>query len=128
MEQAGRASPLQPPQAERTLATAEWTWKRWVAARLSARPKGRTVGILHAAAARIFGVVSPMASRIKTFSIGFSEASYDESRYARLIASRYATDHHERILSADACGDLLPEIVSRFDEPMRIKATPNGCI
>ncbi len=66
----------------------------------------------------VAALMAGMASRIKTFSIGFSEASYDESRYARLIASRYATDHHERILSADACGDLLPEIVSRFDEPM----------
>ena len=66
----------------------------------------------------VAALMAGMAPRIKTFSIGFTEASYDESRYARLIASRYATDHHERILSADTCGDLLPEIVSRLDEPM----------
>jgi asparagine synthase (glutamine-hydrolysing) len=66
----------------------------------------------------VAALTAGMASRIKTFSIGFSEASYDESRFARLIASRYATDHHERILSADACGSLLPEIVACQDEPM----------
>jgi len=66
----------------------------------------------------VAALMAGMVSRIKTFSIGFSEASYDESRYARLVASRFATDHHERILSADACGALLPEIVARFDEPM----------
>jgi asparagine synthase (glutamine-hydrolysing) len=57
-------------------------------------------------------------SRTKTFSIGFHEASYDESRYARLVASRLGTEHHERILDASACGALLPEIVERLDEPM----------
>ena len=66
----------------------------------------------------VAALTAGMVSRIKTFSIGFSEASYDESRYARLVARRFATDHHERILSADACGSLLPEIVARFDEPM----------
>ena len=34
----------------------------------------------------------------KTFSIGFSEASYDERKYARLIAKQYATDHYEECL------------------------------
>ncbi|MHC1713275.1 MAG: asparagine synthase (glutamine-hydrolyzing) [Solidesulfovibrio sp.] len=66
----------------------------------------------------VAALMAGMVSRIKTFSIGFSEASYDESRYARMVASRFATDHHERILSADACGSLLPDIVARFDEPM----------
>ena len=66
----------------------------------------------------VAALTAGMVSRVKTFSIGFSEASYDESRYARMVAGRFATDHHERILSADACGSLLPEIVSRFDEPM----------
>lgn len=56
--------------------------------------------------------------RIKTFSIGFSEASYDESSYARLVAERIGSEHTERILDANACGALLPEIVERLDEPM----------
>ncbi|MBF0481404.1 MAG: asparagine synthase (glutamine-hydrolyzing) [Desulfovibrionaceae bacterium] len=57
-------------------------------------------------------------SLVKTFSIGFEEASYDESKYARLVASGLGTEHHERILNATRCGELLPSIVERFDEPM----------
>ena len=55
---------------------------------------------------------------IKTFSIGFSEASYDESHYARIVAEAFGTDHHERVLSAEECADNLPGIVSRMDVPM----------
>lgn len=55
---------------------------------------------------------------IKTFSIGFTEASYDESAYARLVANHFGTDHHEQILSAVEAGKLLPSIVALQDEPM----------
>ena len=55
---------------------------------------------------------------IKTFSIGFTESSYDESKYARLVANHFGTDHHEQILSAVDAGKLLPSIVSLLDEPM----------
>lgn len=58
------------------------------------------------------------ASPVMSFSIGFEEASYDESRYARLAAAAFGTDHHERILSASECADELPGIVSRMDVPM----------
>ena len=58
------------------------------------------------------------SSPVMSFSIGFEEASYDESRYARLAASAFGTDHHERILSAAECAEELPGIVSRMDVPM----------
>lgn len=58
------------------------------------------------------------ATPIKTFSIGFSEASYDESRYARLAAAAFGTEHHERVLSAAQCADTLPGIISCMDVPM----------
>ena len=58
------------------------------------------------------------ATPIKTFSIGFTEASYDESRYARVVARRWSTDHHERVLSAEDCAEHLPDIISRMDVPM----------
>jgi len=58
------------------------------------------------------------AHDIKTFSIGFTEPSYDESQYARFVARLFGTDHHEEILSAVTAGDLLPTIVERQDEPM----------
>jgi asparagine synthase (glutamine-hydrolysing) len=53
--------------------------------------------------------------RIKTFSIGFEEASFDELADARLVAERYGTDHHELVVRPDP--ELLPELAAAFDEP-----------
>lgn len=55
---------------------------------------------------------------VRTFSIGFREASYDESRYARIVARAFGTEHHERVLDADECADSLPGIISSMDVPM----------
>jgi len=66
----------------------------------------------------VAGLMAGLAPRIKTFSIGFREASYDESAYARAVARRFDTEHHEHILAAEDCAELLPEIVTRFDEPI----------
>lgn len=66
----------------------------------------------------VAALMAQQAPRIKTFSIGFQEASYDESAYARSVARMWDTEHHEHILCAEDCAELLPEIVTRFDEPM----------
>ncbi|WP_027183877.1 asparagine synthase (glutamine-hydrolyzing) [Desulfovibrio inopinatus] len=66
----------------------------------------------------VAALMAQISDKVKTFSIGFSEKSYDESQFAQLVADKYKTDHHVKILSAADCGSLLPEIVSRFDEPM----------
>jgi asparagine synthase (glutamine-hydrolysing) len=58
------------------------------------------------------------ATPVKSFSIAFKEASYDESRYARLAAAAFKTDHHEHVLGADECGDILPDVVGAMDVPM----------
>ncbi len=58
------------------------------------------------------------AKSIRTFSIGFKEKSYDESRYSRLVARHFGTDHTEEILDGTQAGELLPQIVARQDEPM----------
>jgi len=58
------------------------------------------------------------AGRIATFSIGFGSAapSFDELPYARQVAARFQTDHHEEILEPKVA-DLLEPIVRGFDEP-----------
>ena len=55
---------------------------------------------------------------VKTFSIGFAEDSFDETKYAREVAAHLATDHHEEILSAETAGDLISEIGGWLDEPL----------
>ncbi|MEM7041911.1 MAG: asparagine synthase (glutamine-hydrolyzing) [Pseudomonadota bacterium] len=57
-----------------------------------------------------------MEMPVKTFSIGFREAAFDELEDARLIARHIQADHHEHIVSADAVG-LLERLVWHFDEP-----------
>src|ERR1700739_4892020 len=54
--------------------------------------------------------------RVKTFSIGFSEKEYDETRYARMVAERYSTDHHELVVKPDAVA-MLPRLVWHYGEP-----------
>jgi asparagine synthase (glutamine-hydrolysing) len=56
--------------------------------------------------------------RVKTFSIGFSEDSFDESKFARQVAAHLGTEHHEETLSAETAGDLITEIGTWLDEPM----------
>ena len=53
---------------------------------------------------------------VKTFSIGFEEAEFNELPYARELAHRYETDHHEFIVRADATS-ILPELVRHYGEP-----------
>ena len=55
---------------------------------------------------------------VKTFSIGFSEDSFDETRYAREVAAHLGTDHYEEMLSAEKAGDLISEIGTWLDEPL----------
>jgi asparagine synthase (glutamine-hydrolysing) len=57
------------------------------------------------------------AANVKTFSIGFEEESYDESSMARMVAEHLGTEHHERIFTADAMQDVLPQVASVLDEP-----------
>ncbi len=56
--------------------------------------------------------------RVKTFSIGFTEDSFDESKYAREVAAHLGTDHHEEILDVDKAADLITDIGSWLDEPL----------
>jgi asparagine synthase (glutamine-hydrolysing) len=54
---------------------------------------------------------------VKTFSIGFSEASHDESTHARAVAQHLGTDHHELILNSDEIPALVQKVAGFFDEP-----------
>ncbi|HWQ35061.1 MAG TPA: asparagine synthase (glutamine-hydrolyzing) [Blastocatellia bacterium] len=57
-----------------------------------------------------------MNQPVKTFSIGFTEAGFDELRSARLTAQHFGTEHHEFVVTPDACR-LVDEIVRHHDEP-----------
>ena len=56
--------------------------------------------------------------KVKTFSIGFEEDSFDESKFARQVATHLNTEHYEEKLSVDKAADLISEIGTWLDEPM----------
>jgi len=53
---------------------------------------------------------------VRTFSIGFEDASFDELAGARAVSQRYGTLHRELVLKPDAAL-LLPALADAFDEP-----------
>ena len=56
------------------------------------------------------------AQPVKTFSIGFEEEAFNELPYARLLAERYGTEHHELIVKPNAA-EVLPLLVRHYNEP-----------
>ena len=54
--------------------------------------------------------------RVRTFSIGFEDADFDELEHARRVAQRYGTDHYELVVKPDAM-EALPRLAWQFDEP-----------
>ncbi|MBS1793820.1 MAG: asparagine synthase (glutamine-hydrolyzing) [Acidobacteria bacterium] len=56
--------------------------------------------------------------KVKTFSIGFEEDSFDESKFARQVARHLGTEHYEDRLSVEKAADLISEIGLWLDEPL----------
>ena len=54
--------------------------------------------------------------RVKTFSIGFTTKEIDETHFARMVAERYETEHHEQVVSPDIF-EVLDTLVDHYDEP-----------
>lgn len=65
----------------------------------------------------VVGIMSRLMQQpVKTFTIGFDEARFDESPFARLVANRFVTEHHELTVRPDAL-EMLPTLAKHFDEP-----------
>jgi asparagine synthase (glutamine-hydrolysing) len=53
---------------------------------------------------------------VKTFSIGFRHEDFNESRYARVVAERFGTEHHELILEPNVV-DTIETLSHAMEEP-----------
>lgn len=56
--------------------------------------------------------------RIKTFSVAFAEREANELSWARLVAERFGTDHHEVVVRPEQFFAALPRLVWHEDEPI----------
>lgn len=55
---------------------------------------------------------------VRTYTVGFTEPSFDESAYAAQVATHLGTSHRMERLSLEIAGQHLPQLAARFDEPM----------
>lgn len=66
----------------------------------------------------VVALMQVQASRpVRTFSIGFDEADYDEARHARAVAAHLGTDHTELLLSPADALSVIPRLSEMYDEP-----------
>lgn len=57
------------------------------------------------------------ASPVRTYTIGFAEAGYDETAHAKAVAQQLGTLHHEHYVSVDEARDVIPLLPAMYDEP-----------
>ncbi|KTE19243.1 asparagine synthetase B [Sphingopyxis sp. H050] len=66
----------------------------------------------------IVAVMQAQSQRpVKTFSIGFSEAEYDEAHHAKRVAAHLGTDHTELYVTPQDALDQIPLLPHHWDEP-----------
>ena len=113
---------LEPGLAERS----DEEWLELVRERVTAAVRRRLVADVPLGALLSGGIDSSIvvglmaeasAEPVRTFTIGFPDARYDERAYARAVARRFGTRHEELEVELDAQA-LLPRLAWAFDEPL----------
>lgn len=65
----------------------------------------------------IVALMARQSSRpVKTFSVGFTSRNFSELPYAKMVAERYDTDHHEMIVEPNMAS-VVPQLVRHYGEP-----------
>jgi asparagine synthase (glutamine-hydrolysing) len=54
---------------------------------------------------------------VRTFTIGFEEAGFNEAEHAKAVAAHFGTDHHDRYVTVRETQQVIPDLPTMFDEP-----------
>ena len=65
---------------------------------------------------------------VETFTLGFKERDFDESRHAAAVAERLGTQHHEVIVTAEDAMAILPDLPNIYDEPFSDSSQIPTCL
>jgi asparagine synthase (glutamine-hydrolysing) len=66
----------------------------------------------------VVGLYQRFSTRpVNTFTIGFSEAAYNESDHARAVAREFGTAHHEQLVTPRDALEVIPDLPRIYDEP-----------
>lgn len=63
------------------------------------------------------GILTRTGAALNTFSIVFQEADYNEAEYARAVAEKFGTDHHEILVSQRDALEAVPGALQAMDQP-----------
>ena len=66
----------------------------------------------------VTAMMTQLGGDVKTFSVGFTESSFDEAPFARQVAQHLGTEHRELTLEPGMLLDLIPQLPGLLDEPL----------
>jgi asparagine synthase (glutamine-hydrolysing) len=114
-----------PPEEESAKSEDEWAQEVLAQLRESVRLRliaDVPLGVFLSGGVDSTAVVALMAELgarpLRTFSVGFEERGYNELPFARRVAERYATEHHELVIRPADLSEDLPRLVAFRDEPI----------
>jgi asparagine synthase (glutamine-hydrolysing) len=66
----------------------------------------------------VTAMMTQLGTDVKSFSVGFTERSFDEAPFARQVAQHLGTEHRELTLEPGMLLDLIPQLPGLLDEPL----------
>jgi asparagine synthase (glutamine-hydrolysing) len=75
-------------------------------------------GGIDSSAVTAFAARHVAEGKLKTFSVGFDEKTFDETKFSRRVSAKFRTDHQVETLSVDRAREVMDTCLSKLDEPI----------